>query len=264
MKAAHTTGTEEKGDFSSAGSTASECNTASSGESVGLLPLDTESDTEEDGCAEQPGIHEVAARSGAGHSSGDSKWDSLAVKGSTFQVSCVNITSFWSSLATIGGMHSDIIAVQEHGILERSREAAQAVAFQQGFTLVAGPLDETGHSGVAVLVRAPARAQEDPCRSEEGRSARDLGRLLIVRVDLPMGVQVAVISLYCWSGSSDRGLLQVRSSALIQAARLEAAVRKDALVLIATDLNGDMGDFEPLCSAITGGERWDLGALEHL
>ena len=45
-------------------------------------------------------------------------------------------------------------------------EAAQAVAFQQDITLDAGPQDETGHPGVAVLTRHPAKAQEDACHSD--------------------------------------------------------------------------------------------------
>ena len=85
--------------------------------------------------------------------------------------------------------------MQEHGIQERGVDAAQAVAHQHGFTLVAGPQDETGLSGVAVLARRPSRAQEDECRSEEGRNARALGRLLIVRVDLPSGMQVVIITV---------------------------------------------------------------------
>ncbi|MFM7979034.1 MAG: hypothetical protein ACKPKO_06920, partial [Candidatus Fonsibacter sp.] len=52
--------------------------------------------------------------------------------------------------AKIGG---DIYAAQEHGVVGKSLEAAQATTYQQGFQLIAGPLGETGHAGVAVLVR---------------------------------------------------------------------------------------------------------------
>jgi exonuclease III len=146
-------------------------------------------------------------------------------------------------------MTGDVIVVQEHGIQAHSMGAAHAVAHQHGFALVAGPQDETGHSGVAVLARAPTKAQEDECCSEEGRNARALGRLLVVRVDLPHGLQVIVITAYCWSGSSDRGLLRDRSTALLSAVRLEAACRRDEMVVIAADINGDIEDFEPLVAA---------------
>ena len=122
-------------------------------------------------------------------------WAAAASEQGMFCITGANITSFWSTLAVLKGLQGDILALQEHGIPERSLDAAQAVAHQHGFTLVAGPQDETGHSGVAVLTRRPARAQEDECRSEEGRNARALGRLLIVRVDMPSGIPVIIITI---------------------------------------------------------------------
>ena len=139
------------------------------------------------------------------------RWEAARQQPNAFIITGANVTSYWTCEAIAMDMPGDIFAFKEHGIPSRSAKAAQAVAFQQGFGLVAGPLDETGHSVVAVLWRRPARGQEEPCLTEEGKRARQLRRLLIVKVDLPSGLQVTVLSAYCWSGANDRGLLRDRS-----------------------------------------------------
>ena len=74
--------------------------------------------------------------------------------------------------------------------------------------------------------------------------ARHAGRLIIVRVDLPSGLQMSVVSTYGWAGASDRGVLPDRTSALLNAVRLEARCRRGTPVVIAMDLNGDIQDFD--------------------
>ena len=172
-----------------------------------------------------------------------------------------NVTNFWTFLSTIDNMKGSVFANQEHGILQRNMEAAQATAFKRGYQLVAGPLDDTGHSGVAVLSRLPARAQEDKCVTEEGLQARDNGRLIVARVDLPSGMQLSVISAYGWSGSADRDMLRDRTNALLFAVRAETAARKRVPLFVGMDLNGDIQDFEQFNTANDNGELWDVGAV---
>ena len=54
-------------------------------------------------------------------------------------IGSANITNFWTFLATAEAMERYIFAMQYHGILQRSVEAAQATAHKRGFNLVAGP-----------------------------------------------------------------------------------------------------------------------------
>ena len=112
-------------------------------------------------------------------------------------------------------------------------------------------------------MRSPGRGPEDLCLSEEGSQARHSGRLIIVRVDMPSGMQVTVISAYRWSGAFDSGLLRESTNSPLIAVRLEARARRAALVLVAMDLSGYVQGFEQLIAALNGGEIWDMGAAEH-
>ncbi|MFM7980247.1 MAG: hypothetical protein ACKPKO_13110, partial [Candidatus Fonsibacter sp.] len=180
---------QQQGYDSDSGSTASDSGFSQShfgGEGPPLLPMSDAEEEDEAGEARHEPAHpsRVDAPDPPGENGG-----SVQLGLDVFCISCVNVTSFWTALATLVGMPGAVIAIQEHGIQAQSMGAAQATAHQQGFTLVAGPQDETGHSGVAVLARAPARLQEDACCSIEGLNARDLGRLLVARADLPCGQQ---------------------------------------------------------------------------
>ena len=105
-----------------------------------------------------------------------------------------------------------------------------------------------------MLTRLPARAQEDKCVTEEGLQARDNGRLLVARVDLPSVMQLSVISAYGWSGSADREMLRGRTNALLFAVHMEAAARRLAPLLGGMDLNGDIHDFVQLTTGVERGE----------
>ena len=85
-------------------------------------------------------------------------------------------------MACAEGTQSAVIAIQEHGIRPAQIGAARGTAAKRGMELIAGPLDETGHAGVGVLIRQPGRGQEIDCISEEGRQARDQGRLIRARL----------------------------------------------------------------------------------
>ena len=109
--------------------------------------------------------------------------------------------------------------------------------------LIAGPLDETGHAGVGVLIRQPGRGQDIDCISEEGRQARAQGRLILARVDTARGYEVVVASVYCWSGGGGRSNLRDKTNALIRALRVELQALRNFPALVSMDLNGDISDF---------------------
>ena len=115
-----------------------------------------------------------------------------------------NITNFWSFLASAAHLDGDVYIVQEHGIRQPQLGAAATIAAKNGFELLAGPLDETDHSGVGVLIKKPGRGQEMPYISEEGRQARAQGRLIICRVDTAKGYEAVLVSVYCWSGGTTK------------------------------------------------------------
>ena len=73
-------------------------------------------------------------------------WEAARQQPDAFIITGANVTSYWTCEAIAMDMPGDIFAFKEHGIPSRSAEAAQAVAYQQGFGLVAGPLDETGRA----------------------------------------------------------------------------------------------------------------------
>ena len=80
-----------------------------------------------------------------------------------------DITKLWMFLATADVLQAATFAAQEHGVIDRNQEAAKATAHKRGFCLVAGPVDETGHAGVAALVRSlgTLTCQALPCSFEE-------------------------------------------------------------------------------------------------
>ena len=155
------------------------------------------------------------------------------------------------------------MAVQEHGISAQQQGAAKAVAFKKGFELIVGPLHETGHAGVGVMVRRPGRAHEIPCISEEGRQARQQGRLIIARVDTARGLEVIIISAYCWNGAAERGNLRDKTNALLKATRIEIKASKKSPIMLSVDLNCFTPRFAKITETLDEGGLWDLGNVAH-
>ena len=59
-----------------------------------------------------------------------------------------SITNFWTFLSTIDTLSGSVFAVQEHAILKRSSEAAQATAFKRGTNWWQGPWMTRGTRGL--------------------------------------------------------------------------------------------------------------------
>ena len=141
--------------------------------------------------------------------------------------------------------------------------AAATIAAKNGYELLAGPLDETDHSGVGVLIKKPGRSQDMSYISEEGRQARAQGRLFICRVDTAKGYEAILVSVYCWSGGNDKGHLRDRTNALLRAMRIEIKALSKYPVIVSIDLNGDIPNFTEMEEAISGGELRDMGSTQH-
>ncbi|WP_353239704.1 hypothetical protein, partial [Limnohabitans sp.] len=134
---------------------------------------------------------------------------------------------------------------------------------KHGYELLAGPLDESDHSGVGILVKKPGRCQELAYISEEGRQARQQGRFFMARVDTAKGYEAVLMSVYCWSGGNERGPLRDRTNSLLRAMRIELRAVNSYPVIISMDLNGDIHNFAELEEALSDGELWDMGSVQH-
>ena len=87
--------------------------------------------------------------------SGEQLRDVARQQHDTFIITGASVPSYWTFFAIAQDMLGDIFAIQEHGSPSRSAEAAQAVAYQQGIGLVAGPFGQNWTLWCGSVVAAP-------------------------------------------------------------------------------------------------------------
>ena len=122
-----------------------------------LSDNDTRDEGQQEGGGEQTADGEEATPEGPGP-----RWQAAAANKSTYAIAGANITNLWTFFGVAESLACAAIAVHGHGVVERSQGAAKATAFQRSFDAVLGPLDETGHAGVGIMVRRPGRCQSSP------------------------------------------------------------------------------------------------------
>ena len=86
-------------------------------------------------------------------------WTATASDQECTIIAGANITNFWTFLVSAEKQDCDAIIVQEHGNRQGQMGVAAATAAKSGFELLAGPLDETEHAGVGMLIKKPGRGQ---------------------------------------------------------------------------------------------------------